>query len=709
MVMNIVRSVRGPAFYSRTAILVALIAIWASPAAAQLSRLTPSIGVLTAAPAIRGTDIGYDPTNHVYLMVGGFGAIYGLFVSSTGTAAGSAFRIGSSNSSFPFGHFPRCRYSPDVNNGQGGFLVTWHESDDGKVNVVHAVVIAYPTGVISANQIVSDGAQGGSFWETGAALAYSRTSQRFLVVWSTLLWGIQGRFVDVNGAPIGGVIAIENPGGARSPGVSWNPVNDRFGVSYSGWDSSSAFARFRTVGALDGSIVASPKFGRSAGTFMTDVDLNPTTGHYVMVWVTTNGSGGTMEAEFDENGNLLGQGLASARFGSDDNATLRFNNNSGTFLTIGSDTYSVEVVGVELNGQGAPTTGTIPLTSGATTGSFYPRLTARTDAKEWGLSYARNLTTITTQIIGTSTVSAPPPPCTGCGVPPPVHPDITVFRPDSGNWYSLTGASDWKTMNVTGWGLPGDIPLRADFDGDGIPDLVVYRPSNGTWYILFSSTNFSYSSFAAYQWGAPGDIPMPGDYDGDGKADIVVYRPSNGFWYGLFSSTSFTRANIAGLQWGLPGDIPVRADFDGDGRLDLAVYRPSEGTWYVLYSSSNYSYANWTSYQWGLPGDIPMAEDIDGDGKTDLVVYRPSDGTWYMRFSSINYSLANWAAYQWGLPGDIPIIGDFDGDRKGDLVVWRPSNGTWYLRFSSDGYSYATVRAYGFGLANDTPLSGIMR
>jgi hypothetical protein len=187
----------------------------------------------------------------------------------------------------------------------------------------------------------------------------------------------------------------------------------------------------------------------------------------------------------------------------------------------------------------------------------------------------------------------------------------------------------------------------------------------------------------SHQWGLPGDTPLVADFDGDGKADLVVYRPTTGTWYVRFSSTGY--AGWAVYQWGVAGDIPLAADFDGDGKTDLVVWRPGTAMWYVRFSSGGYTH--WTSYQWGVAGDVPLVTDLDGDGKTDLVVFRPITGTWYVRFSSSLYA----GGRHRGAPGGrrFRLISTAIGEPTGHVAT-----GHLHLRFSSTGYDPAAIAWY---------------
>jgi hypothetical protein len=123
------------------------------------------------------------------------------------------------------------------------------------------------------------------------------------------------------------------------------------------------------------------------------------------------------------------------------------------------------------------------------------------------------------------------------------------------------------------WGEPQDIPVPADYDGDGKTDIAVYR--NGDWFIHRSSDG----GMTWVPWGSAGHMPVPADYDGDGKADIAVYR--DGIWFIIGSSDGAPLS----VRWGgLRQDIPVPGDFDGDGKADVAIYR--DGMW-VYFPSSN--------------------------------------------------------------------------------------------------------------------------
>lgn len=187
-------------------------------------------------------------------------------------------------------------------------------------------------------------------------------------------------------------------------------------------------------------------------------------------------------------------------------------------------------------------------------------------------------------------------------------------------------------VRASQFGQAGDLPVPADYDGDGRTDLAVYRPTTAQWIIQLSN-----GGSRTVQFGQPGvDRPVPADYDGDGKADLATFRPTNATWWSITS----TGLVIGGQQFGAPGgsllvnglDAVSIADYDGDGRADLGLYRPSTGQFLVRRPFANQNFAIET----GVANAVPVPQDYDADGIDDAAVFNATTGAWTVRLSTTN-------------------------------------------------------------------------
>jgi hypothetical protein len=208
--------------------------------------------------------------------------------------------------------------------------------------------------------------------------------------------------------------------------------------------------------------------------------------------------------------------------------------------------------------------------------------------------------------------------------------DLMVFRPSTAQWLRTgTGSNGFSST----FGLTSDYPINGDFDGDGRADLAVYRPpananSPARWIYTKSSDGSGGSTTYEVLFGAPNDVPIPADFDGDGKTDFAIFRPSTAGWHISYSTggdgvvTNFGDANL--------NDIPIPADYDGDRRADFAVFRKATAEWKIAYSGGGGLTQVFGDFNLN---DIPVPGDYDGDGRADLAIFRVAMAEWIVSLS----------------------------------------------------------------------------
>lgn len=151
----------------------------------------------------------------------------------------------------------------------------------------------------------------------------------------------------------------------------------------------------------------------------------------------------------------------------------------------------------------------------------------------------------------------------------------------------------------------------------------------GTWIVR---SNLS-AAAKTVTFGLPGDIPVTGDWDGDGwdSVGIVRYNTSTGFldWY--LSNTRLTQVANGGYAgpfviqaYGYPGDTPVTGKWTGTGGDKKGVFRrqasvTSPAAWLL-------DQAPVWNFNWGIASDMPVPGDWDCNGTDTPGVARNNNG-----------------------------------------------------------------------------------
>ena len=227
-------------------------------------------------------------------------------------------------------------------------------------------------------------------------------------------------------------------------------------------------------------------------------------------------------------------------------------------------------------------------------------------------------------------------------------------------WSVANSLSAPATAATTTYGIPGNLPVAGDWDGDGdeTPGVVNVRDGRLEWYL----SNEIAPARTAYRtvYGVAGNLPVVGDWDGDGRDSIGVVNTVDGRldWYlsnGVTSAVTAVR-----FTWGVAGDRPVAGDWDGDGRASPGVAHPAGEVfaWYL----SNRQAGPATVYRFtlGTPDTVPVTGDWDGDGATTVGVVDRKTGQleWLLADSNVTAGIDRRVTYGGGQ--DLPVTGDWD-------------------------------------------------
>jgi hypothetical protein len=446
-------------------------------------------------------DVAYDNIHDRYLVVQGNGFIEGQLLNANGTKLNTfpvalGFLVG--------GHAqtPRVAFSAHMNGGNGGYLVTWHESV-GQVAQVRGKLLSHDGGALTGEFVIAleAGAPGtGSNWTMGAAVAYSTMSGEFLVAWMGGYFTSQDiRYTRVNnaGQVLQAPVAITGgPDWERDPAVTYNVHQNEFYIVYAGYLDAGGFGYVngQRIKSGTGALVGGPTtFIQSAATLVPHVEYNPATQQYVVAWYNRSGAGAAfygITVTGATGAPASGVRLVSNRYFAYDALDFDYNAGSGDFLLVthGAGAQDYEDAAIPLNADGSPYDNGFILTSTpdvravvAGDGNFNPRVVASAARGRYLTVTSSKFAAIHGQFATSSANGGgggggggtPPPP------PPPAGSDPKMFLDSPAN-----GSQVQPQFSVLGWALDLGAP-----SGTGVATVHVWAfPTTGAAPIFLGAT-----------------------------------------------------------------------------------------------------------------------------------------------------------------------------------------------------------------------------